>query len=225
MQRAVLRASKASTYTALPSLTKAPGGATLPQLPFDWKQGCPPVFSAHQLELHYTKHHNAYVTKLNQILGDKLEGETIEAIAVKAKADGDGPLFNQAAQHFNHSFYFAAMKPNAPGSMPAELETALTKDFESVDAFKTAFMDKAVGNFGSGWTWLVYDTADAKLKIVNTGNAGMPEGTQRPVLTMDVWEHAYYVDFENRRPDYSSAFFKIVDWEVVAANLARAKAE
>ena len=212
-------------YTALPDLKKAAGkGAELPKLGFDWKEGVKPVLSARQVELHYTKHHKAYVDKLNTLATDKkYDDKTIEEIALMANADKDQGMFNQAAQHFNHSFYWKCLTPNGK-AMPKEVEQAIEKEFKSVDEFKKAFEAKGLGNFGSGWTWLAWDPKASKLVIHNTSNAGFPlvDGL-RPVFTADVWEHAYYKDFENKRADYLSELWRIVDWEFVGKALASAK--
>ncbi|EPY36804.1 superoxide dismutase, Fe-Mn family [Angomonas deanei] len=207
-------------YSSLPDL-KYP--AELPKLPFEWKEGVAPVFSARQLELHYTKHHKAYVDKLNT-LGKGLEGKTIESILVELNGKPDQKVaFNQAAQHFNHTFYWHCLTPNGK-AMPKTLEEAITKDFGSVEKFKEAFQTSGANNFGSGWTWLCVDPKSGKLVLHNTSNAGCPltEGL-RPIFTADVWEHAYYKDFENRRPDYLKELWKVVNWEYVAQQLTNAK--
>ena len=229
----------AAPFTSLPSLVKPKGApATLPALPFDYTLagGCPPVFSARQIELHYTKHHKAYVDKLNAILATNAsyDGDTVESIARKTEALPEHKvLFNQAAQHFNHSFFWQCIAPHGGNKAAAEndlspgspLRAAIEAAFGSTGAFRKAFQDAAVGNFGSGWTWLVYDTSKSSVAIVNTGNAGTPvtTNTLRPLLTVDVWEHAYYKDFENRRADYVAEFWKIVNWQFVEAEFARVK--
>ena len=213
-------------YTALPELTKPVNGpATLPPLDFDGvAQGCPPLFTARQIELHYTKHHQAYVDKLNAMLGNdvaKWQGKPIEELALQTDNAG---LFNQAAQHFNHSFFWKCLFPGGK-PMPKPLSDAITEAFGSVDKFKADFQAAAVGNFGSGWTWLVWDPKSSQLKIVNTSNAGFPlSDGHRPLFTVDVWEHAYYKDFENRRPDYVVQVWGCVNWDFVNSMLAKAKA-
>lgn len=205
-------------FTSMANLKKDPE-ASLPPLDFDWKQGVAPVLSPRQVELHYTKHHKAYVDKLNSLT--KESGKTIEEIADAAFKAGDSQkvLYNQAAQHFNHSFYWKCLTPNGK-AMPKALEEALTSTFGSVDKFKAQFEAQCVGNFGSGWTWLVYDPATSKLSIWNSSNAVMPQSHGlRPVFTVDVWEHAYYKDFENRRPDYVKELWKIINWEFVDQQL------
>ena len=214
-------------YTSMPELVKpANGPATLPALEFNGvKEGCPPLFTARQVELHYTKHHQAYVNKLNEITagdaGGRWAGKPIEEMAL---GTDNKVLFNQAAQHFNHSFFWRCLTPGGK-PMPKAVEDVLVGAFGSVDKFKADFQASAVGNFGSGWTWLVWCPKEAKLKIVNTSNAGFPQSDgHRPVFTVDVWEHAYYKDFENRRPDYVSQVWGCVNWDFVAAQLAKAKA-
>jgi Fe-Mn family superoxide dismutase len=214
-------------FTSLPTLTKPAGqAAALPPLDFDYAKGCPPVFSPRQVELHYTKHHKAYVDKLNALTAgnNQYDGQTIEAIAKSTEGvAGQQALFNQAAQHYNHAFFWKCITPNG-SPMPAELSAAIAAKWGSVEAFQKAFQESAIGNFGSGWTWLVYDAADASLKIVNTGNAGTPvtKGL-RPLFTADVWEHAYYKDFENRRADYVAEIWKVANWKFVGQEFARAK--
>ena len=215
----------ARCYTALPQLVQDPKkGATLPELTFDWREGCKPVFSARQMELHYTKHHKAYVDKLNTLATDeKFAGKAIEDVAMMALEAKNQPMFNQAAQHFNHTFYWACMCPEGK-AMPKAVEEEITKAFGSVAEFKKAFEAKGMGNFGSGWTWLVVDPADGTLKIHNTSNAGFPIADKlRPVFTADVWEHAYYKDFENKRADYLAELWNVVNWEFVGAQLAAAR--
>jgi superoxide dismutase, Fe-Mn family len=213
-------------YTALPSLVKdAKSGAALPELSFDWREGCKPVFTARQMELHYTKHHKAYVDKLNTLATDaKFAGKPIEEVAMMALEAKDQGMFNQAAQHFNHTFYWHSICPNGK-AMPKVLEDELAKSFGSVGAFKKAFEAKGMANFGSGWTWLVVDPAsNGALKIHNTSNAGFPiSDGLRPVFTADVWEHAYYKDFENKRADYLAELWQVVNWEFVAEQLTAAR--
>lgn len=202
-------------YTAMPHL-KYP--AELPKLAFDFKEGVKPVLSPRQIELHYTKHHKSYVDKLNTI-GKGQEGKTIEDIVLATHNNVEQKvMFNQAAQHFNHSFYWNCLAPGGT-QMPQKLQDAVAKDFGSVDKFKEAFQAAGANNFGSGWTWLcVNPKSGNKLVIDNTSNAGCPiTSGLRPILTIDVWEHAYYKDFENRRPDYLKDIWQIVNWEFVNA--------
>lgn len=218
-------------YTSLPLLVKPAGSPLqLPALDFEGvAHGCPPVFTARQIELHYTKHHKAYVDKFNALVpptNTSFDGKTVEDIAASLQGvDGQQVLFNQVAQHYNHSFFWKCLTPNG-SPMSDELTAALVDGWKSVDAFKKAFQEQCVGNFGSGWTWLVYDVQAKKLKIVNTGNAFTPVAAKdsqlRPLLTVDVWEHAYYKDFENRRADYVAEIWKVVNWKFVAGEYAKA---
>ena len=161
-----------------------------------------PLMSDETLEYHHGKHHNTYVTNLNNLIaGTKFEEMSLEEIV----KNSEGGLFNNSAQVFNHDFFFNGL--------------ALTKSFGSVDKFKEEFTAKAIGQFGSGWAWLVLDKGE--LKIVTTSNAGCPitDGL-KPVLTCDVWEHAYYIDTRNARPKFLENFWKLVNWDVVAKHLA-----
>eukprot|EP00668_Euglena_longa_P018947 GGOE01023610.1.p2 GENE.GGOE01023610.1~~GGOE01023610.1.p2 ORF type:complete len:227 (+),score=82.84 GGOE01023610.1:56-682(+) len=193
----------------------------LPQLPYPVEEGIPPSISPKQLDLHYNKHHNTYVTKLNGLcdadpsLKDKSVVEIIKLSANDASKKG---LFNNAAQHYNHSFYWSCLKPNG-SAIPAKLESKIAAQFGSLAEFKKKFAESGMNNFGSGWTWLV-QTSNGSLEIVNTSNAAVPltEG-KTPVLTCDVWEHAYYVDFLNRRDTYLESFWAIVNWDFVAGNV------
>ena len=174
-----------------------------------------PLMSDETLEYHHGKHHNTYVTNLNNlIVGTEFENMNLEDIIKKST----GGLFNNAAQVYNHDFFWNGLTPNQ-GAIPASVEAALTKTFGSVDKFKEEFTAKAIGQFGSGWAWLVLDNGE--LKIVTTSNAGCPltDGL-KPVLTCDVWEHAYYIDTRNARPKFLENFWKLVNWDFVAKNLA-----
>ncbi|KAB7661802.1 superoxide dismutase [Fe] [Plesiomonas shigelloides] len=188
----------------------------LPALPYA-KNALEPHLSAETLEYHYGKHHNTYVVNLNNLVpGTEFEGKSLEEI-VKTSS---GPIFNNAAQVWNHTFYWNCLAPQAGGEPTGALADAINQAFGSFDAFKTQFNDAAVKNFGSGWTWLV-KKADGSLAIVNTSNAGCPltEG-HTPLLTVDVWEHAYYIDYRNVRPNYLNGFWALVNWNFVAKNLA-----
>lgn len=196
----------------------------LPSLKFSVQEGLAPVFSARQLDFHYHKHHNTYVEKLNALIKDDPELSALpleEIIRETASKTGATAIFNNAAQHFNHSFYWACMtsKPTPPSEA---VKQALSKDFGSLEGFQKKFQENATLLFGSGWTWLVKG-GDGKLSIVNTTNAGTPlvTGDQTPILTCDVWEHAYYLDHQNRRPDYLSAWWQVVDWQFVEENLSK----
>jgi len=190
---------------------------TLPELPFA-KDALEPHISAETFEFHHDKHHAAYVTNLNNLIaGTEFEDKSLEEVVTTAPAGG---IFNNAAQVWNHTFYFNCMAPNAGGEPTGELADAITATFGSFEAFKETFSTSAVTNFGSGWTWLVKD-AEGALKIVNTSNAGCPlTDDLTPVLTIDVWEHAYYVDKRNARPAYVASFWNVINWDFVAANFA-----
>ncbi|WP_338158141.1 superoxide dismutase [uncultured Phocaeicola sp.] len=185
---------------------------TMPELPYPM-EALAPHMSKETLDYHYGKHLQTYVDNLNKLIpGTPYENSTLEEMVCKA----EGPVFNNAAQAWNHTFFFQSLTP-AQAEMPASLQEALTRDFGSVEAFKEAFTKSAVGLFGSGWAWLVAD-AQGKLSIKAESNAGNPlrQGL-KPVLVVDVWEHAYYIDYRNRRAAFVEAFWKLVDWEKVAA--------
>jgi Fe-Mn family superoxide dismutase len=195
----------------------------LPALPYGL-DALEPHISRSTLEFHHGKHHAAYVTNLNNLVaGTDLEGksldETITAVAGDASKAG---VFNNAAQVWNHTFYWQGMKPGGGGAPTGALAARIDADFGSFDAFKEQFKTAGATQFGSGWAWLVLD--NGVLKITKTGNADLPLAHgQKALLTMDVWEHAYYLDYQNRRPDYISTFLdKLVNWDFVAANLAAA---
>ncbi|PKM42200.1 MAG: superoxide dismutase [Fe] [Gammaproteobacteria bacterium HGW-Gammaproteobacteria-1] len=189
----------------------------LPALPYA-KNALEPYISAETLEYHHGKHHQAYVTNLNNLIpGTEFENLSLEDIVKKAPAGG---VFNNAAQVWNHTFYWNCMAPNAGGEPKGALADAITKAFGSFDAFKEKFTNSCVTNFGSGWTWLVQNK-DGAVEIVNTSNAGCPLTTdKKPLLTCDVWEHAYYIDTRNARPKYVENFWNLVNWDFVAKNLA-----
>ncbi len=178
-----------------------------------------PHISKETIEFHYGKHHNAYVTNLNNLIeGTEYADLTLEEIIKKAPAGG---LFNNAAQVWNHSFYWNCLSPNGGGKPSGSLATAIDDAFGSFESFQEKFTTSAATNFGSGWTWLIKNKA-GKLEIVNTSNAGSPltDGYRNiPLLTCDVWEHAYYVDYRNARPSYLKAFWNLVNWDFVAENL------
>ena len=184
-------------------------------LPYELN-GLAPHISAETLEYHYGKHHRAYVTHLNHLIaGTDLDGMELEEIVRRAS----GPVFNQAAQAWNHSFYWNSMSPRGGGEPQGRLADAIVRDFGSVDAFKEAFAKSGATLFGSGWTWLV-QRPDGRLAIVNTSNADTPlTGEDRPLLVADVWEHAYYIDYRNARANYLQAFWQLVHWEFAADNL------
>jgi len=187
----------------------------LPQLPYAM-DALEPHLSKETLEYHYGKHHNAYVGKLNDAIpGTEFENMSLEDIVKKSS----GGVFNNAAQIWNHTFYWNCMAPNAGGAPSGALAAAIDQAFGSFDEFKGKFEAAGAGNFGSGWTWLVKNT-DGSLAIVNTDDAETPiTGDATPLLTCDVWEHAYYIDYRNARPNYLKAFWNLVNWDFVAANL------
>ena len=219
---ALLAASSFSRST----LTTHPKGAamtfTLPELPFA-KTALEPVISAQTFDFHHGKHHNAYVVKLNELVaGTEFEKASLEDIIKKTAGDaGKAAIFNNAAQHWNHSFFWLCLKPNGGGKPTDELAAKIESDLGGYDKFAADFKAAALAQFGSGWAWLVQD-ASGKLKITKTPNADLPLAHgEKALLTVDVWEHAYYIDFQNRRPDFVQAVLdKLVNWEFVAANLA-----
>ncbi len=188
----------------------------LPPLPYAL-DALQPHISKETLEFHYGKHHQAYVTNLNNLVkGTEFENLSLEDIVRKSS----GGIFNNSAQIWNHTFYWHSLSPEGGGQPKGALAEAVNKKFGSFDAFKEAFTKSAVGNFGSGWTWLV-KKSDGSVDIVNTSNAATPlTGADKPLLTCDVWEHAYYVDYRNRRPDYVGAFWNLVNWDFAARNFA-----
>jgi Fe-Mn family superoxide dismutase len=174
--------------------------------------------SRETLEFHHGKHHQAYVTTLNNLIkGTEFEQMPLEQIVRKSS----GPVFNNAGQTWNHTFFWQCMKPGGGGAPQGPLRQAIDRKWRSFDAFKEAFAKSAVSNFGSGWTWLVQKT-DGSVDIVNSSNAGTPLTTgDRPLLTLDVWEHAYYIDYRNRRPDFAASFLDhLVNWDFAAKNVA-----
>jgi Fe-Mn family superoxide dismutase len=188
----------------------------LPELPYA-KDALAPHISAETIDFHYGKHHKAYVDNLNKLLaGNALANETtLEAVVRKAP---QGPLFNNAAQVWNHTFYWNSLKPKGGGEPKGRLAEAVAMAFGSLAKFQEEFTAKAVGHFGSGWAWLVLK--DGKLAVETTPNAGTPLTSGcTPLLTCDVWEHAYYIDYRNARAKYVENFWKIVNWEFAAKNL------
>ncbi len=187
----------------------------LPDLPWG-KEDLAPHISAETIDFHYGKHHNAYVTKLNAGLeGSEFADLSLEDLVRKTS----GGLFNNAAQHYNHSFYWNCLAPNAGGAATGAVGEAINAKWGSFDKFKEEFSNSAATNFGSGWTWLVKNSA-GELAIVNTDDADCPlrEG-HTPLLTCDVWEHAYYIDYRNARPSYVEAFWNLVNWDFVNSNM------
>ncbi|KAK4480646.1 hypothetical protein RD792_013724 [Penstemon davidsonii] len=188
-----------------------------------------PHMSRKTLEFHWGKHHRSYVDNLNkQIVGTELHGKTLEAIIVNTYNKGDlHPSFNNAAQVWNHDFFWESMKPGGGGVPNGELLELIKRDFGSFEEFEKEFKTAAATQFGSGWAWLVYKAQDNKLLVIKTPNAVNPLVLDYyPLLTVDVWEHAYYLDFQNRRPDYLSVFMEnLVSWEAVSSRLQLAKAQ
>jgi len=188
---------------------------TLPPLPYAL-DALAPAYSQETMEYHYGKHHKAYVDKLNELQkGTEFEAMQLEDVIKKSS----GGIYNQAAQIWNHTFFWNCMKPQGGGEPTGALADAIQKKWGSVADFKKAFVTSAVGNFGSGWTWLV-KKADGSVDIVNMGAAGTPLTTgDTPVLTVDVWEHAYYIDYRNARQKFVETFFdKLVNWDFAAKN-------
>ncbi len=183
----------------------------LPPLPYDMK-ALEPHISEETLQYHYGKHHQTYVNNLNNLVpGTEFENLSLEEI-IKQSSSG---IFNNAAQVWNHSFYWNCLSPNGGGEPTGDLYDAIKKTFGSIDEFKKQFSTKSITHFGSGWGWLVKNT-DGSLEIMSTANAGCPmtEGKQA-LLTCDVWEHAYYIDYRNARPKYVGAFWDLVNWDFV----------
>jgi Fe-Mn family superoxide dismutase len=188
----------------------------LPALPYE-KTALEPHISAETLEYHYGKHHNTYVGKLNDLVeGTDFAGKDLVEI-IKTSSGG---VFNNAGQVWNHTFYWNCLSPNGGGEPTGELAEAINKSFGSVEKFKEEFTNTAIGTFGSGWAWLV-KKADGSLGLASTIGAGNPlTSDDKPLLTCDVWEHAYYIDYRNARPKYIEAFWKLVNWDFVAKNYA-----
>ncbi|WP_320837785.1 superoxide dismutase [Zhongshania sp.] len=190
----------------------------LPVLPYA-QNALEPHISAETIEYHYGKHHQSYVDKLNKLTSsNEFEEMPLEDIVKKAT----GTIFNNAAQVWNHNFYWSCLSPQGGGVPTGALAEEITKKFDSMDAFQKAFGDSAVSNFGSGWTWLVKNVADGELAIINTENADTPltDANTLPLLTLDVWEHAYYIDYRNARAKYIQGYWKLVNWDFVEKNYA-----
>ncbi len=191
----------------------------LPALPYA-KDALAPHITAETLDFHHGKHHQVYVTNLNKLLEGKPEAsKSLEEIV----ASSDGPIFNNAAQIWNHTFYWHSMKPNGGGQPTGDLADAIKRDFGSFEKFSEDFANAAATQFGSGWAWLVLNH-DKKLAITKTPNADLPsKHGQKALLTIDVWEHAYYIDFRNARPKYIETFLKhLANWDFAAENLKKA---
>lgn len=187
----------------------------LPPLPYA-KNALAPHISEETLEYHYGKHHQAYVTNLNNLIPNtEFEGKTLEEIIKKSS----GGVFNNAAQDWNHTFYWHCLSPKGGNEPSGALADAINKYFGSFAQFKDAFSKAAISTFGSGWAWLVKQQ-DGSLAITSTSNAGTPMTENKTaLLTCDVWEHAYYIDYRNARPKYVEAFWNLVNWDFVTQNL------
>lgn len=209
------------TAKALATPTNEASMFTLPSLPYA-QNALEPYISANTLSFHYGKHHQAYVTNLNNLVKDTpLAGKSLEeVIMASAKDPAKAGVFNNAAQVWNHTFYWHSMKPNGGGKPAGAIAKKIDADFGGYDKFAEAFKQAGATQFGSGWAWLVLD--GGKLKVTKTGNADLPMAHgQKALLTMDVWEHAYYLDYQNKRPDYIATFLdKLVNWEFVERNIS-----
>lgn len=189
----------------------------LPELPYS-RKALAPAMSEQTLEFHYGKHHKTYVDKLNELIpGTVFENASLEEIVMKA----EGPVFNNGAQVWNHTFFWEGLSPQGIATPEGKLLEAIEKDFGSFEAFRKAFTQAALSLFGSGWAWLVQNI-DGRLEIVQESNAGNPmRSGKKPLLTCDVWEHAYYLDYQNRRPEFLENFWKLVDWNIVQERFSR----
>ena len=192
----------------------------LPSLPYA-NDALAPYMSSETLDFHHGKHHQTYVTNLNNLVKDTdMKDSSLEDLVVKSSKDSSmAGIFNNAGQHWNHILFWQCMKPNGGGSMPSELESRITSDLGGIDQFKEAFIQAGTTQFGSGWAWLAID--NGKLVVTKSPNASNPlvDG-MKPILGCDVWEHSYYIDYRNKRPDYLKAFLdSLVNWEFVASQL------
>jgi Fe-Mn family superoxide dismutase len=213
----------AGILAGAPAIVRAASPHVLPALPY-LDSALEPVISAKTIGFHYGKHHKAYVDNLNKLVaGSDMADMSLEQVILATAGKGDkAGVFNNAAQVWNHTFYWAGMKPAGGGKPAGALLDRINASFGSFDAFKKELAAAAMGQFGSGWAWLAADAG--KLKVVKTGNAENPM-TQgmKPLLTIDVWEHAYYLDYQNRRADYVNAVIdKLINWDFAAENLAKA---
>lgn len=199
----------------------------LPELPFAY-DALEPHMSKETFEYHHGKHHATYIAKGNEIIaGMDHMGDTLEDVVKNAAAKGETGLFNNAAQHWNHSFFWNCLSPKGGASnIPAAVMAKIDSDLGGYDKFKADFINTCVTQFGSGWGWLVIDDATSKLELYKTGNAGVPfTDGKTPLLTCDVWEHAYYIDYRNARPKFVESFLdNMANWDFVAANLEKAQA-
>jgi Fe-Mn family superoxide dismutase len=213
----------AGTILGAPSIARAAPAHVLPPLPYG-DGALDPVISAKTIGFHYGKHHKAYVDNLNKLIaGTDMADMSLEQVILTSAGNADkAGVFNNAAQVWNHSFYWASLKPGAGGKPSGKLADNIDTGFGGYDAFRKELATAAMGQFGSGWAWLVADAG--KLKVVKTGNADNPMTKgMKPLLTIDVWEHAYYLDYQNRRADYVNAVIdKLLNWDFAAENLAKA---
>ena len=194
----------------------------LPDLPYPL-DALEPHISAHTLEFHYGKHHRGYVDELNKaIQGTDYEGRTLEDVVIRSSKSSDTKVFNNAAQAWNHAFLWNSMSPNGGGKPGGDLKKLLEDSFEDIDHFNKNFKQAAIGQFGSGWAWLV-QKGNGSLEILSTANADTPlTGNSKPLLVLDVWEHAYYLDYQNERGVYVDTFLNhLANWEFAARNLER----
>lgn len=193
---------------------------TLPELPYA-RDALEPHITKNTLDFHYGKHHNAYLVKLNELVtGTSMANASLEEVILQSSADATkAAIFNNAAQVWNHTFYWNSMKPNGGGKPTGAIADKINADFGGYEKFAEEFKNAGLTQFGSGWAWLVLD--GGKLKITKTGNADLPMAhNQKAILTADVWEHAYYLDFQNRRPDYLQVFLdNLVNWDFANKNL------
>ena len=195
---------------------------TLPPLPFD-KSALEPHISAKTFDFHHGKHHKAYVDKANELVkGTALEGMPLEQAVIESRKQGVGPLFNNIGQIYNHNLFWLSMTPNGGGTAPSPLLGKINQDFGGFDAFKEQFVNAGIGQFGSGWVWLAIN--QDKLEIVRTANAETPLTDGKiPMLVCDVWEHAYYLDYQNRRADFLKVFVeKLANWSFALENCKKA---
>jgi Fe-Mn family superoxide dismutase len=188
---------------------------TLPKLPYE-KNALSPHISEETLDYHYGKHHQAYVNNLNKLIENtSYESMELEEII----KESSGGIFNNAAQVWNHTFYWHCLSPQGGGTPTGKLADAINRQFQSFEQFKEQFTQTAIATFGSGWAWLVQDE-DKNLKIISTSNAGTPlTENMQALMTCDVWEHAYYIDYRNARPEYLKAFWTLVNWEFASNNM------
>jgi Fe-Mn family superoxide dismutase len=184
----------------------------LPELPYK-KEALAPLLSSETIDFHYGKHHLAYVNNLNNLVpGTEFENADLAAIIMKA----DGAIFNNAAQIWNHTFYFESFSPKPVHNPSGQLAEAINKSFGSFTSFQEQFTKASITLFGSGWSWLVRNS-DGSLQVIQEPNAGNPmKKGLKPLMTCDVWEHAYYIDYRNRRPDYVKAFLELIDWDIIS---------